>query len=256
MQPLQRLRLAGFFTRRTSIAPPPLCRWLGVHAVVVPALLALAAWGLDVSGLDGRLAAFLFDSALNQFPARDWIGLDLLGHRLAKSAMYVLWLILLAAALTAPWVERLRPHRAVLWATVSAMALGPMLVVGLKSLNSIHCPWDLKQFGGSADMTHAWFVAATDAGRCFPGGHAAGGFSLAALYFAGCFLNHALLRRAGLVATVTAGTLFSAVRVLQGAHFLSHNLWAAAIDWASAALVFALLALHQRLQLTRCTPCN
>lgn len=230
---------------------PRLRHWLGVHAVAVPALLALAAWGLYVSGLDARLTALLFDPVSNQFPAREWIGLDLLGHRLAKSAMYVLWFILLATALAAPWVERLQSHRALLWATVLSMAVGPMLVVGLKSLNSIHCPWDLKQFGGTADMTHIWFVAATDAGRCFPGGHAAGGFSLASIYFAGCFLNHAPLRRAGLIATLAAGTLFSAVRVMQGAHFLSHNLWAAAIDWASAALVFAWLTLHQRVQLTQ-----
>lgn len=30
---------------------------------------------------------------------------------------------------------------------------------------------------------------------------------------------------------MTLGTLFSLVRMLQGAHFLSHNLWTAALCW-------------------------
>lgn len=236
------MQLIAIFSR-----PSPLRHLLLVHAFAVPTLLAIAAWGLHASGLDQQLTELLFDPTLNQFPAREWIGLELLGHRLAKSALYVLWLILLVAAVIAPWIERLRAHRAVLWATVLAMAAGPTVVVALKRLNSIHCPWDLKEFGGSADITHAWFVPSIDARHCFPGGHAAGGFSLASLYFAGLFLNHARLRQTGLAAAIVAGTLFSAVRVLQGAHFLSHNLWAAAIDWFVAALVFAWLPRQQRL---------
>ncbi len=213
-----------------------------VHALGIPLVIAALAVALRASGLDQHISAVLFDPSLNQFPARGWVGLDLLGHRIAKSAVFVLWFVLLAAALSSPWVERLRDHRAVLWATVLAMAAGPSLVVALKSLNSIHCPWDLKQFGGTADVATDWFVSSTDAGRCFPGGHAAGGFSLGALYFAGRTLNHAPLRRAGLVAALGVGPIFSLVRVVQGAHFTSHNLWAAAIDWSTAALVFALLS--------------
>lgn len=217
-----------------------------VHVLGVPTALATAAVGLHLSGWDQRITEWMFDPTLHQFPAHGWVWLDLLGHRIAKSAVFGVWFVLLAAALAAPWVERLRSHRALLWATVVAMAVGPSVVVALKSLNSIHCPWDLKQFGGTADVANAWFVSAADAGRCFPGGHAAGGFSLAALYFAGWALDHAPLRRAGLAAALITGVIFSAVRVLQGAHFVSHNLWAAAIDWFAAALVFTLWAARQR----------
>ncbi len=226
----------------STFGPHRLRGLLWVHALVVPALIAALALALRACGWDQYLSEILFDPTRNQFPARGWLSLDLLGHRLAKSVVFALWFVLLATALAAPWVERLREHRAVLWATVLAMAAGPSLVVMLKSLNSIHCPWDLKQFGGTADMTTEWFVSAANAGRCFPGGHAAGGFSLAALYFAGTALGHTGLTRIGLALTVVTGLLFSAVRVIQGAHFVSHNLWAAAIDWWAAALIFAFLA--------------
>lgn len=47
----------------------------------------------------------------------------------------------------------------------------------------------------------------------------------------------------GLGPALVAGSLFSVVRMAQGAHFLSHNLWSAAIDWWVAALVFSPLLL-------------
>jgi membrane-associated PAP2 superfamily phosphatase len=94
------------------------------------------------------------------------------------------------------------------------------------------------QFGGLEQARQFWFTAPADAGSCFPGGHAAGGFALVAIYFAGMVAGNRRLERAGLVLVLLAGTSFSLVRIAQGAHFLSHNLWSAAICWALAALVF------------------
>lgn len=222
-------------------------RFLLVHALLVPALLALAATYVRRAGLDRAIADLFFDPASGTFPARAWPLLELIGHRLAKSAAWVLWLVLLAAALASHRLARLAVYRAVLWATVIAMAAGPLIVVGLKQINAHPCPWDLKAYGGFADDAQAWFVPAAQAGRCFPSGHAAGGFALLALYFAGLASGERRLRDAGLAIGVAAGLAFSAVRVVQGAHFVSHNLWSAAVVWGAAALVFAPLV-HARQQ--------
>ena len=210
------------------------------HAVLVPALFALAAFVCKRSGLDDVLANSVFDAATQQFWGRESTALELLGHRIAKAAIFTCWFAVFAGALAANWVPRLREQRMLLWATALAMASGPLLVVALKPLNAIHCPWDLKQYGGVADQASGWFVAAHDAGRCFPSGHASGGFSLVALFFAGVVSGERRLQAAGLAFALGAGMAFSVVRVMQGAHFASHNLWAAAIDWATAATVFAL----------------
>jgi membrane-associated PAP2 superfamily phosphatase len=194
------------------------------------------------SGLDQRIAAFFYDPLAHGFPAHRWEILETLGHRFAKSAVLGLWLLLLAAALAANWVERLRAQAPLLWVTLIAMALGPTIVVLMKELNGYRCPWDLVQFGGIAEYGSGWFVPRVNAGHCFPSGHAAGGFSLIALFFAGSTSGHEGIRRWGLVIAVGAGCLFSMVRIAQGAHFLSHNLWSAAIDWVVAALVFTPLA--------------
>lgn len=220
--------------------------FLVAHALLIPGALALAAITAQASGLDERIAAAFFDPATGAFAARGWPALELLGHRVAKSAIWAVWLALVGAALVAPVAPRLTCEPRVLWLTVVAMALGPVIVVGLKDLNAYHCPWDLKRFGGFADVATAWFVPPVDAGHCFPSGHAAGGFSLVALGFAGRASGNRRLQTAGLVAALAAGTAFSAVRVVQGAHFLSHNLWSAAIDWWAAALVFAPQLLRAR----------
>jgi membrane-associated PAP2 superfamily phosphatase len=219
--------------------PPGSSSFVLRHVAVV---LGLAVLGLvaEASGLDRALAVAVFDPVRGVFPARDWAWLELVGHRLAKSAVWLAWFALLATAVASHRLPALAPRRRALWAATGAMALGPALVAGLKMVTGPRCPWDLEAFGGHAQAATAWLVGTADAGRCFPSGHASGGFSLVALYFAGLALGDARLRRIGLWLGLGVGAAFGAIRMVQGAHFLSHNLWAAAVCWAAAAGVFAL----------------
>ena len=204
-----------------------------------PGLPHTAAWTRTVTEL-------FYDTSLARFPAHDSYWLELLGHRAAKISIWVIALGTLTATFA---TERIRhnPHeqRAIVIA-VFAMAFGPMIVSALKYTTSHHCPWDLRAYGGFADVSRDWFVAAADAGRCFPSGHASAGFALISLYFLGQAIDRPRVARVGLIAAIVVGTAFSAVRVIQGAHFVSHNLWAAAIDWFAAALVFTPLLARKR----------
>ena len=58
------------------------------------------------------------------------------------------------------------------------------------------------------------------------------------LYFAGWALGRPAWRWGGLALGLGAGLGFSAVRVLQGAHFLSQTVWSAALLWFLGAVVF------------------
>ena len=212
----------------------------------VPLALVLLAWLASYSGLDRTVTDFFYDAELARFPAHDSYWLELIGHRAAKFSIWVIAIGTLAATFA---TERIRqsPHeqRAIVLAAL-AMALGPMMVSALKYSTSHHCPWDLRAYGGFADVSRDWFVAAADAGRCFPSGHASAGFALISLYFLGHAIDRPRVARAGLIAAIVVGAGFSAVRVMQGAHFVSHNLWAAAIDWFAAALVFTPLLARSR----------
>lgn len=208
------------------------------HALLIPIVLVIAAFAAQAHGIDRYVTDLFFDKAIADFPARRLPLVELVGHRIAKSAVIALWLTLLGAAVAACWLPHLAQYRRLLWTTVAAMAVGPVIVVALKSLNAHHCPWDLKEYGGYADFASAWFVPAAEAGRCFPSGHAAGGFSLLALYFALRASGRHRLERVALVVALVCGIAFSAVRIAQGAHFLSHNLWSAAVVWSTAAAFF------------------
>ena len=226
----------------TGLASRPLWHGDAAHDFVPPLLLVLAAWLAAALGLDARIADAFYDTTLQGFPARSVVALDLIGHRLAKSAVVAVWLMLFAAALAARWVPALARHRPLLWTAVVAMAAGPLIVVALKGMTTHPCPWDLKRYGGLSEAARDWFVSRAQAGRCFPSGHAAGGGSLVALYFGARAADRPRLARQALWVALAAATVFGAVRMAQGAHFLSHNLWAFAVDWFAAALVFRLAA--------------
>ena len=213
--------------------------FLRTHGLLIPLALILLANLLRFSGWDDRLSALFFDPVAMTFPARNWPRLETWGHDWAKNAVVCVWVGLVLAAVLAPKLPRLAPHRKLLWRTVLAMGLGPIVVTLLKDINTHDCPWNLKMFGGPDDYSAEWFVPRSRAGRCFPGGHAAGGFSLVALAFAAAALGWVSRARKLLLLAVVVGLVFSVVRLMQGAHFMSHNLWSAAIDWAVAAWVLA-----------------
>ena len=204
----------------------------------MPLAWVLLAWLASTSGFDKAVTDLFYNAELARFPAHDSYWLELIGHRIAKFVIWVVALGMLAAAFATDRGRR-SPHeqRAIVLALL-AMALGPLIVLVLKHATGHHCPWDLQAYGGFADFNRSWFVASADAGRCFPSGHASAGFALIALYFLGHAIDRPRLARIGLIVALCAGVAFSAVRVVQGAHFVSHNLWAAAADWFAAALVF------------------
>lgn len=221
-------------------------RHVWVHVALVPLVLVLLASLASSSGFDRAVSDLFFDASRSRFPAHESFWLELLGHRIAKAAIWVVAIGVLAAAVAVQYGRAAPLDRRALWVTLLAMGLGPLIVFLLKQTTGHHCPWDLKDYGGFADFTHEWFVARADAGRCFPSGHASAGFALIALSFLGTAINRPWLAHSGLIAAIVVGTAFSVVRVVQGAHFVSHNLWAAAIDWCAAALVFAPLLLRRR----------
>ena len=68
-------------------------------------------------------------------------------------------------------------------------------------------------------------------GHCFPSGHASGRLLPVRLLFRRPALGNRRFACAGLGRALATGMAFGMVRVAQGAHFLSHNLWSALVCW-------------------------
>jgi membrane-associated PAP2 superfamily phosphatase len=194
------------------------------------ALLLVLAW--DASGLDLALAASA--GGANGFPLRDhWLWSKLLHDRLRIAAWgAVLWL---ATGLFRPiGVLRRLPRARVAW--LLGTVLGAMVLVSLLKQRSLtSCPWDLREFGGTArHVSHwAWGLADGGPGRCFPGGHASAGFAWVAGFFA--FRDvEPRTAKVWLGAALAAGALMGLAQQLRGAHFTSHTLWTAWLCWGWA----------------------
>jgi len=224
--------------RPPSAAFPP-ARYALIHVLGVTLLLSLLAAQAQRSGLDLAVAQALYDPAARRFAwaGADW--LELLGHRAVLALPVGMALAALAGALASYRVARLRPWRGTLWALLLTCALGQVLIAQLKHWTALPRPYDLALFGGRAAWpVHWWAASRAEAGGALPSGHAGAGFALLALYFAGWARGRPAWRWGGLALGVAAGGLFAAVRILQGAHFVSQTLWSAALMWLLASLCF------------------
>lgn len=127
--------------------------------------------------------------------------------------------------------------RAATWRFVLvALLAAPSAVSLAKQWTDRPCPWDLAEFGGGA-RGYGLFEPAPPGARalaCFPAGHASGGFALFAFALAAASTKprrHRTRAFAWFVVSVSAGLLLGGVRVIQGAHFVSHVLWSAWLVW-------------------------
>lgn len=210
--------------------------WLGIALGLMALLLVL-----DPKPLDFALAEQFYD------PAKGFIGgssswLENVLHDQVKIMVICLGMACIAAFLVSLLPVRLRSWRRELGYLVLALGLSTSIVPPLKTLTAVQCPWSLTQFGGhEAFSPLIGERPLTDKpGRCWPGGHASTGFALLALYFA-LRDRRPCLARWALGLALTLGCVLSLGRMMQGAHFLSHNLWTLLLDWVIAVVGYRVL---------------
>ncbi|MFJ4142220.1 phosphatase PAP2 family protein [Pseudomonas sp. NPDC089734] len=216
-------------TPATLINSRPLNPWLYLG---IPAATALILILLELTSLDMNLARLAYDPLAGEFIGKHSYFLEDILHDRAKQVVIALGVISALVFAASFKVTRLMPWRRELGCLVLSMALSTGFVTPVKVVTSVQCPWSLNEFGGQE--TYSELLAARPAtdkpGRCWPGGHAATGFTLFALFF--MFRDRKpRLAKAGLVLAFSLGTIFSIGRMLQGAHFFSHNVWTAVFCW-------------------------
>jgi membrane-associated PAP2 superfamily phosphatase len=203
--------------------------WLYLGIPLVTAIVMLL---LELTSLDMDIAKLAYDPAAGQFIGRHSYFLENILHDRAKDAVIFLGLLSFAGFVASFFVERLKPWKRELGCMVLSMALSTSFVTPVKVVTSVQCPWSLTEFGGQETYSELLSPRPeTDKpGRCWPGGHAATGFTLFALFFV--FRDRRpRMAKAGFIFAAGLGTVFSIGRMLQGAHFFSHNVWTAVFCW-------------------------
>jgi len=148
-------------------------------ALGLPAVVALALVLLELTTLDMDLAR-LFYSADGGFIGRHSFFLEDLLHDRAKQMVIGFSVLAVAGFIASFFIDRLKPIKRELGCLVLSLALATAFVTPLKAVTAVQCPWSLKEFGGKETYSELLSPRpATDKpGRCWPGGHAATGFTL------------------------------------------------------------------------------
>lgn len=217
----------------------PLNFWLCLGIPVGAALVLLL---LELTPLDMDLAKRFYSAADGGFVGRYSFFLEDILHDRAKQLVILFSLLAILGLVGTFILQRLTPYRRELGCLVLSLGLATAFVSPLKTLTGVQCPWSLKEFGGQE--TYSALLSprppADKPGRCWPGGHAATGFALFALFFALRDRKPRMARQAFAFA-VGLGSVFSISRMMQGAHFFSHNVWTAIFCWMICLGLYYLL---------------
>ena len=198
-------------------------------ALLVAALLLV----METTAVDSVISGWFFDPVAGVFPLHYNAALEVFGHQWPRQLVIVVACCVIGIYLMSFVLPQLKPQRRLLLFLSLALTLAPLAVVLLKAASARHCPWSLQEYGGFAQHLSLFEAVPPGqaAGHCFPSGHATAGFCLLAFYFAGLALGNRRLAHAGLWGGLAAGLALGMVRVAQGAHFFSHNLWSALVCW-------------------------
>lgn len=185
------------------------------------------------TGLDQRLIAPYFDAVNQQFSLKHYWVLETVLHTGLKYSLIVVAVSTLIISQIGPIFAPLKAHQQRLFWAFMLMIISTTAVSILKSVSMHACPNDLTQYGG--DLPYLQLFDAQPLGvalgKCFPGGHASGGFALMAFYFAFKDVQPKFAKTMLLI-SIVLGFLMGWTQMMRGEHFLSHNLWSAWLVWA------------------------
>ncbi|MCW8881674.1 MAG: phosphatase PAP2 family protein [Sedimenticola sp.] len=209
--------------------------YLQCHLVIPGILFALLVVILEFSHIDLFIADLIYQIGGAGWAYQENYFVSEIMHTKAKGLVKILAVGLFVVAIGSQFVNGLKPYRKALWYLALVMPLSGLLVGIGKELTHVDCPWNLLRYGGENPYLRLFETHPGDYpyGKCFPAAHAGAGFTFVALYF---FLS--IVRPAwrwyGLAVGVVLGLAFGITQQIRGAHFISHDLWTAAICWINS----------------------
>jgi membrane-associated PAP2 superfamily phosphatase len=116
---------------------------------------------------------------------------------------------------------------------LAAAIFVPLLIGSLKAITNTPCPCNIVNFNGKYpdikvfDSYPKDFVQTSKA-KCWPAGHASGGFALMALFF---LFKTPINQKRALITGLIVGWSMGAYKMLLGDHFLSHSIITMLMAW-------------------------
>jgi len=191
---------------------------------IVAALLAIVAV-VQFDAFDIWLSDFAYDFDLGRWMvdhgSSTWRPFLYEGP---KVLIVAFGLLLIAVIVRPVWLRYLWLSRQEAVFLFLSLAIVPAVVGIIRDHSGVSCPRSLQHYGGQIEdafgqLEYTRFFGVTQAGKCWPSGHASGGFALLALAFL-CRSTRTRRRLAAL--GLGTGAAMGIYQVLRGAHYISH----------------------------------
>ncbi|MDF1779728.1 MAG: phosphatase PAP2 family protein [Alcanivoracaceae bacterium] len=212
-----------------------------VHLLLSVIVLFFSMLAFELTDIDMTVQHWLYNSSAQQWiwdrqePISRFILYDGI-----KIALGIFALGLLITLIYAKRYEKLQPYRRALLIAFLTMAITPSIVGTLKAHTNVACPGSLQAFGGTlpyVKATEGWPKEEKPKAlqRCFPAGHASGGFGLLGIVLLARTRSKKIVAATGVI---TLGWAMGLYKMAIGDHFFSHTFISMNIGW----LVVSVLA--------------
>lgn len=207
-------------------------------------LLAAVFLLFEYSNLDIAVQDFFYDKT-----AASWILvykknslLDILFYTGIKVAIIIFGLAILFSYIysfkNSPKGLILKEYRKGLFIVWSALIIIPLTIGTLKATTNTPCPCHTKHYGGKypyIKVLESMPKEITKKFKCFPAGHASGGFALLSLFF--LFKTKKNKHRA-IFAALIIGWSMGLYKMLIGDHYLSHTVITMLASWLIILILY------------------
>ncbi len=208
--------------------------------VVTATALLLVVVFFENSGMDLWLQDYLynFETAQWVLDRDDTVSKFLFYDGIKKALIAFILLIIVGATLFRKTSLVRNYHQGLVILLLSAV-LVPVTVGALKATTNVPCPRDLEHYGGSYPHVTLLRCYPDDFQqekniRCYPAGHASGGFALLSLVF---LFKRKRNKVIAAVSALSIGWAMGIYKMLIGDHFLGHTLVTMVLAWLIILLV-------------------
>lgn len=192
-------------------------------------LLIICIWVFEATSLDLMVQDwFYLPDQQHWLWAKDEPILKFFLYDGIKALLFLFAFALIAMLIASrkyPWI---RPYNAGLRVVVFSMFAVPLIVAFLKAHTNVACPVKLQMFGGTLPYVKLFADAPYVGQRCFPAGHASGGFGLMSLFF---LFKSPINKVAALVFALVVAWCMGIYKMAIGDHFLSHTVVSMLSAW-------------------------
>ena len=208
------------------------------------------------TNLDIFIQSFFYD-----FESKNWLIdknepiLKLFLYDGLKKAIIIFNVLILIALIFFRKKQIIQEYKKGLLIVLLSAIFIPSIVGTLKAITNTPCPCNIEHFGGEypdikvLDKYPEDFIQKSKA-KCWPAGHASGGFALMALFF---FFKNPRNQFFGLIGAITLGWSMGTYKMLLGDHFLSHTIITMILAWIIILTIVKLTQLKEKEKLEKST---